>query len=129
MELIVLAIGLLLVLAFFLSRLGSRKPGRTIQRAVELEDQMQAVRGARFLPVKLMNGAEYKVFKIIEDTLTKYPGHRVMAQVNVGQIIRHDDRYIHSAINSKRVDLVVIDRNGYVKLVVEVQGHCCCSSR
>ena len=53
-----------------------------------------------------------------------------MAQTVLGEIIRpmkgmttpRDDREAQASINSKRVDMVVIDRGGYAVLAVEVQG-------
>ncbi len=69
-----------------------------------------------------MNVGEYKVFKTVEDILKHNPsGCRVMAQVSLGEILSCDGD-VYWTINSKRVDVLVIDPRGMPVLAIEIQG-------
>jgi hypothetical protein len=46
----------------------------------------------------------------------------VFAQTCLGEVLRCADADGHSAINSKRVDILVIDREGWPLLAIEYQG-------
>ena len=82
--------------------------------------QMQAVNEGTFTPQKLMNGGEYNVFLIAEAKL-KNSSYRVCPQVSLGEILSaKGDAY--RAINSKRVDMVIIDARGWPKVAIEIQG-------
>lgn len=72
----------------------------------------------------LLNKSEFKVFAIIEKHIkSKYPNYRVMAQVNMGEIIRTEaSNYAQSGINSKRIDIMIINGAGYPCVAVEYQG-------
>lgn len=47
---------------------------------------------------------------------------RVMAQVCLGEVLTTPDRIAYSAINSKRVDLLVVTRSGEPLAAIEYQG-------
>lgn len=86
-------------------------------------DQLRAVMGAEFARSKVMGLAEYRAFYAVEQEVRiQRPSYRVFAQTALGEVIRSTDRNAHSAINSKRVDVLVIDRAGYPVLAVEYQG-------
>src|SRR3546814_7251205 len=55
-------------------------------------------------------------------TLFRSTGWRVMAQVNLGEILESDDKHAFMAINSKRVDVLVIGTNGAPIAAIEYQG-------
>lgn len=46
-----------------------------------------------------------------------------MAQVSLGEILRSSDADAYSCINSKRVDLLLVDENCSPKHALEYQGH------
>lgn len=72
---------------------------------------------------RLMSKDEARVFLTLERELkTRGLPWRVMAQVSLGEIIKSGDRQAHAAINSKRVDLLVISGNGEPLAAVEFQG-------
>ena len=48
---------------------------------------------------------------------------RVMAQVSLGEVLACPDARAYSAINSKRVDLLVVSRRGDPIVAIEYQGH------
>jgi len=86
-------------------------------------DQLRWVMNARFEAVRVMNIEEYRVFKEVEAEVGALrAGHRVFSQTALGEVIRSSDRLAHSAINSKRVDVLVIAPNGLPVLAVEYQG-------
>ncbi len=78
---------------------------------------------ADFTAKKVMRSGEYRVFRIVETVLKSNPaGRRVFAQTALGEVIESKDRVAHSAINSKRVDVIVIDWNGLPLVAIEYQG-------
>ena len=48
---------------------------------------------------------------------------RVMAQVSLGEVLSSPDARAYSAINSKRVDLLIVSRSGDPIAAIEYQGH------
>ncbi len=84
---------------------------------------MNAVMAASFEKQKLLNFSEYRVFRIIEDLVAEVrQGYRVFAQINLGEILRSPDDNAYRSINSKRVDILIVDRRGLPMLAVEYQG-------
>ena len=85
--------------------------------------QLNAVMGASFATRKLLSSAEYKVFKIVEDDIAvARRGYRVFAQTSLGEILRSPDQEAFHSINSKRVDILIVDPTGWPKVAVEYQG-------
>ena len=86
-------------------------------------DQLRAVMSATFSQRKVMGFAEYKVFKVVEDAVRgRGGGCRVFSQTALGEVIESSDRRAHSAINSKRVDVLVIGPTGLPLVAIEYQG-------
>lgn len=83
--------------------------------------QLLALRGVRFRTIRLMNHGERRVFAAVERAVAS-DGRRVFAQVNLGEILRCDDSEAFYAINAKRVDMLVVDEQGWPLLAIEVQG-------
>lgn len=90
--------------------------------ATAASTQLRDVMGASFSPRKIMSANEYFVFKLVEEEARQIRGLRVFAQTSLGEVIGSDNRQAHSAINSKRVDVLVISPQGYPLLAVEYQG-------
>ena len=95
-------------------------------RASDLRDasnQLRFVMAADFATRKVMNAAEYRVFKAVEDEVKgRERGWRVFAQTSMGEFLTCDDKRAFGSINSKRVDVLVIGPDGRPRLVVEYQG-------
>jgi hypothetical protein len=92
-------------------------------RLPDSADQLRWVMSAEFEAVRVMSLEEYKVFKEVEGEVASLQrGYRVFSQTALGEVIRSKDRQAHSAINSKRVDVLVISANGLPLLAVEYQG-------
>jgi hypothetical protein len=78
---------------------------------------------ARFTTRKVMGLGEYRVFRVVEKLVRSSPGgHRIFAQTSLGELIESNDRVAHSAINSKRVDMVIIGPTGLPLVAIEHQG-------
>jgi Protein of unknown function (DUF2726) len=107
-------------------RTGYRFGGRYWNRDVGFADpirQLHAVEAASFHKQQVFSGSEYRVFKIIEDEVAILgEGHRVFAQTCLGEILKSADQTAFHSINSKRADILVVDRGGWPVLAVEYQG-------
>lgn len=92
----------------------------------DVGQQMHAVMAASFEKKRLLNSSEYRVFKIIEDDLVvSRSGYRVFAQTSLGEILTtpdKTDRNGYFSINSKRVDMLIVDRGGWPVAAIEYQG-------
>lgn len=78
---------------------------------------------ASFEKQKLLSSAEYKVFRIVEgDIWAARRGYRVFAQTSLGEILRSPDDDAFHSINSKRVDILVVDQWGWPAVAIEYQG-------
>jgi Protein of unknown function (DUF2726) len=85
--------------------------------------QMGAVRAAPFVRRRLMNRSETGVFRIVEAELRQsFRSHRVFPQVSLGEILESSSRDAFQSINSKRVDMLVVDGDGSPILAIEYQG-------
>lgn len=84
------------------------------------EEQLRAAQLGNYRKKRLMNKGEWRVFAQIE-RVARRNDCRTFAQVSLGEIVyAEDDAY--GAINAKRVDILVIDRNGFAIFAAEVQG-------
>jgi hypothetical protein len=86
-------------------------------------EQLRTVKRAKFKPQALLNKSEAQVFsslnKIIEQVA---PDWRVMAQVSLGEVLRCNDEEAYRCINSKRVDILLIDGDCRPLHAIEYQG-------
>jgi hypothetical protein len=85
--------------------------------------QLQAVMAASFEKRRLLNPSEYQVFKVVEqDILKERRGFRVFAQTSLGEILESPSDDAFRSINSKRVDILIVDQAGWPVVAVEYQG-------
>ena len=90
---------------------------------VDVGEQLHAVMAGTFEKRKILSISEYRVFAIIETEIAAQgAGYRVFAQTSLGQILKSNDPDAFQSINSKRVDILVVDRSGWPVLAVEYQG-------
>jgi hypothetical protein len=111
----------------FRQSLRSFRPQRFFRyNALNLADpaqQLTAVMAARFEKRRVLSRAEYQVFKLVEKNVSSLrKGYRVLAQTSLGEILRSGSTDAFHSINSKRVDILVIDAGGWPVLAVEYQG-------
>jgi hypothetical protein len=85
--------------------------------------QLHAVMAASFKRRQLFNRPEYRAFKIIEDDVAAARrGYRVFAQTSLGEVLASPSKDAFRSINSKRVDILIVDRGGWPAVAVEYQG-------
>ncbi|TPN46367.1 DUF2726 domain-containing protein [Mesorhizobium sp. B1-1-7] len=103
---------------------GAPKPVSAPPKPTDPADQLRIVMGANFTIQPLLNGSEMRVFKELDRMVIGCnPGWQVMAQVSLGEILRSTDGKAYSCINSKRVDLLLVDENCRPRHALEYQGH------
>jgi hypothetical protein len=87
-------------------------------------EQLRVVMGARFEKRRLLSRSEARVLYAAEAAInTANLKWRVMAQVSLGEVLSSPDARAYSAINSKRVDLLIVSRSGDPIAAIEYQGH------
>ena len=78
---------------------------------------------AEFLIQPLLNKREARVFKELDrSVVARNPTWQVMAQVSLGEILRCADTDAYGCINSKRVDLLLVDDACMPRHALESQG-------
>jgi len=110
---------------------GVAKPDVAAQRrgearplpAFDAAEQLRCVMAAQFDKQPLLNMSEARVLVAAEKAAREVgEGWRVMAQVSLGEILKSPDEAAYRAINSKRVDFLIIARNGEPLAAIEYQG-------
>lgn len=86
-------------------------------------EMLRLVCNSSFRPRALLNQTEARLFHVIEDELQKLkPKWRLMAQVNLGEILSTPDKQAFRAINTKRVDMLIINDRDLPVAAFEYQG-------
>lgn len=86
-------------------------------------DQLRIVMQADFKARPLLNKSEARVFTELDRlVIARNPAWQVMAQVSVGEFVGADDRAAYGCINSKRVDLLLVDGDCRARHALEYQG-------
>ncbi len=86
-------------------------------------EQLEIVMGASFQAQPVLNRSELRLLNLVEACLAQAaPQWRVMAQVSLGEIVKSEARDAYLAVNSKRVDLLLIDGASRPLYAVEFQG-------
>ncbi|OBQ97491.1 DUF2726 domain-containing protein [Mesorhizobium sp. AA23] len=92
-------------------------------KPIDAADQLRIVMGAQFSIQPLLNRSEVRVFKELDRMVIDCnPAWQVMAQVSLGEILRSTDASAYSCINSKRVDLLLVDEACRPRHALEYQG-------
>jgi hypothetical protein len=99
------------------------KPDRVPEKAMDAADQLRTVMKAEFKAQPLLNKSEARLFKAMDKmVLGMRPDWQVMAQVSLGEILRCEDSKAYACINSKRVDLLIVDEDCRPLHAIEYQG-------
>ena len=106
---------------------GPRAPGQLREplpsKRPDATDQLRIVMAADFLIQPLLNKREARVFKELDrSVVARNPTWQVMAQVSLGEILRCADTDAYGCINSKRVDLLLVDDACMPRHAIEYQG-------
>lgn len=90
---------------------------------VDATEQLGIVMAADFWMKPLLNTGEARLFKEVDRmVLARNPGWQVMAQVSLGEILRCKDEHAYRCVNSKRVDLLLVDEDCRPRHAIEYQG-------
>ncbi len=85
--------------------------------------QLKQVMLAEFTARPLLNKPERRLLGCIDQALAEHsPAWRAMGQVSLGEILRSRDEQAFRAINSKRVDLLIVDADCRPLHAIEFQG-------
>jgi hypothetical protein len=86
-------------------------------------EQLRTVMGADFEKRRLLSRSEARVLYAAEKAAKDANlGWRVMAQVSLGEVLSSPDDRAYKAINSKRVDILIISSSGLPMAAIEYQG-------
>lgn len=103
-----------------LNRTSSNQPKTQTETAA---DQLRRVMEADFKARPLLNQSEKRLLAVVDKALGDIrPNWRAMGQVSLGEILASDDKDAFWAINSKRVDLLIVDQDYHPVHAVEFQG-------
>jgi len=93
------------------------------KKVPDAADQLRTVMKADFKSQPLLNKSEARLFKALDKMVIEMrPGWQVMAQVSLGEILRCEDKDAYLCINSKRVDLLIVDDECKPIHAIEYQG-------
>ena len=93
------------------------------EKVPDAADQLRIVMMAEFKAQPLLNRSEARLFRAVDkQVLEARPGWQVMAQVSLGEILRCEDKAAYACINSKRVDLLIVDADCKPLHAIEYQG-------
>ena len=97
---------------------------RVLPKVPDAADQLRTVMKADFKAQPLLNKSEARLFKAMDKMVIELapPGWQVMAQVSLGEILRCEDKDAYLCINSKRVDLLIVDDECRPLHAIEYQG-------
>jgi Protein of unknown function (DUF2726) len=98
-------------------------PDSAAPKQIDSADQLRIVMGTDFKAQPLLNKSEARVFRELDRiVISCNPAWQVMAQMSLGEILRCKDANAYSCINSKRVDLLLVDENCQPRHAIEYQG-------
>jgi hypothetical protein len=93
------------------------------QALSDATDQLRTVMSADFTTQLILNKGEARLFRELEKAVVaRNSGWRVLAQVSLGEVLSSKDRKAYRCINSKRVDLLLMDGYCQPRHVIEYQG-------
>jgi len=100
------------------------KPDFAAPKVMDAADQLRTVMKAEFKAQPPLNKSEARLFKSMDKMVIELapPGWQVMAQVSLGEILRCEDKAAYGCINSKRVDLLIVDADCKPIHAIEYQG-------
>ncbi len=97
--------------------------GTPERAALDATEQLRLVMKADFQSRALLNAGERRLLVHLDKILAEdAPGWRAMGQVSLGEVLASEDKDAYFAINSKRVDLLIVDQECRPLHAVEFQG-------
>lgn len=86
--------------------------------------QLSEVLKCKFEKQRLFNHTEEKIYRLLIEMInTHAKGHfKVNGQTSLGEILKCKERFGFNAINSKRIDLLIVNRDLMPVAAIEVNG-------
>ena len=98
-------------------------PPKSLNPVATAAEQLRVVMEAKFTARPLLNAGERRLLAVLDKALAEEsPGWRAMGQVSLGEILASPDEAAFFAVNSKRVDLLIVDADCRPLHAVEMQG-------
>lgn len=91
-------------------------------KLAQVAEQLRVVERCTYYRKPALGKGEYRVFMAASKYFTRWEGFRVVPQLSMGEVIKCNDNAGHSCVNSKRIDVAVIDRHGYLVAAIEFNG-------
>lgn len=105
------------------TEVSGRGPRPAATTSPDAAEQLRIVMSADFQRRRLMSHDEARVFKAAEQVVKQLGFKwRVMAQVSLGEVLASADARAYAAVNSKRVDILLIASTGEPIAAIEYQG-------
>lgn len=99
------------------------QPPKSLDPIATAAEQLRVVMAAPFTARPLFNAGERRLLSVLDKALAEAsPGWRAMGQVSLGEILASPDEAAFFAVNSKRVDLLIVDADCRPLHAVEMQG-------
>ena len=99
------------------------RPDAIPAKTPDAADQLRIVMAAQFSIQPLLNMSEARLFWELDRMVqARNPAWQVMAQVSLGEILRCKDSKAYGCVNSKRVDLLLVDGDCQPIAAIEYQG-------
>ncbi|WP_338426832.1 DUF2726 domain-containing protein [Sphingopyxis kveilinensis] len=99
------------------------QPSKPLDPIATAAEQLRVVMAAPFTARPLLNAGERRLLSVLDKALAdESPGWRAMGQVSLGEILASPDEAAFFAVNSKRVDLLIVDADCRPLHAVEMQG-------
>lgn len=102
----------------------SPRPDPVPAKVPTAAQQLHTVMQAEFRAQPLLNKSEARLFRAMDQMVIELAptGWQVMAQVSLGEILRCEDKAAYRCINSKRVDMLIVDAECKPLHAIEYQG-------
>ncbi|WP_411340359.1 DUF2726 domain-containing protein [Sphingopyxis sp. J-6] len=98
-------------------------PPKRLDPIATAAEQLRVVMEASFTARPLLNQGERRLLSVLDKALAdESPGWRAMGQVSLGEILASPNEAAFLAVNSKRVDLLIVDADCRPLHAVEMQG-------
>ena len=98
-------------------------PPKPLDPVATAAEQLRVVMAAPFTARPLLNQGERRLLTVLDKALAEEsPGWRAMGQVSLGEILASPDEAAFFAVNSKRVDLLIVDADCRPLHAIELQG-------
>ncbi len=98
-------------------------PPKAASPVATAAEQLRVVMEAEFSARPLLNQGERRLLTVLDKALVdESPGWRAMGQVSLGEILASPNEAAFFAVNSKRVDLLIIDADCRPLHAIEMQG-------